>query len=158
MQANTYTCIGIIGGTPPLPITTTTPPQGNGITTPTPIQPGMVTNCNKFATIGPTTTCQGILDWNKITLADFFKWNPGVKRDYTGMQANTYACIGVIDGSSSPPTPAEPPSPPSNGVTTLTPIQAGIVTNYNKFTTIRPTTTCQGVLDWNKITLGNFYK
>lgn len=45
---DTYYCVGLIGAT-----TTTAPPattttKGNGITTPTPIQTGMVSNCRKF--------------------------------------------------------------------------------------------------------------
>jgi LysM repeat protein len=44
-----YYCIGVIGQTPTSTTkTTTSTTTGNGITTPTPTQPGMVTNCNKF--------------------------------------------------------------------------------------------------------------
>lgn len=146
LWANTYACIGVIGGSPPS--TTTTLPS-NGINTPTPNQKGMATNCNAFATVRPTTTCQGILDWNKISLTDFVKWNPDVKSDCTNLQANTYACIGVIGGST---------TQPGNGINTPTPIQQGMVTNCNAFATVRPTTTCQGILDWNKISLADFVK
>jgi hypothetical protein len=46
MQANVNVCVGVIGGTTTKPTPTTT--AGNGIQTPQPTQPGMVTNCKKF--------------------------------------------------------------------------------------------------------------
>lgn len=171
LWANTWACIGVIGGSPAPPSTTTKP--GNGITvsrplmvsttapedsltlleqTPSPTQPNMVTNCNAFATVRPTTTCQGILDWNKISLANFVKWNPSVGKDCTNLWKNTWACIGVIGGSSGGGGGG------GNAVETPTPIQAGMVTNCKAFATVRPTTTCQGILDWNKITMANFFK
>jgi hypothetical protein len=48
-------------------------PSGNGIKTLDAIQEGMVTNCNKFHYVSPTTSCQGILNYNKISLTEFFK-------------------------------------------------------------------------------------
>ncbi|KAH6687318.1 hypothetical protein F5X68DRAFT_207197 [Plectosphaerella plurivora] len=107
--------------TAPIPTTTTTsqtPPTtttmpSNGINTPSPVQQGMVTNCNAFATVRPTTTCQGILDWNKLTLANFFKWNPSVGSDCSGLEKNTWACIGVIENS---PPPSTTTTSAGNGV------------------------------------------
>ncbi|KAM0322467.1 hypothetical protein ACHAQA_009536 [Verticillium albo-atrum] len=153
LWSNTWACIGVIGGGSPA--VTTTKPPGNGIETPSPTQSGMVTNCNAFATVRPTTTCQGILDWNKISLADFIKWNPAVGPSCGNLWSNTWACIGVIGGSSPAVTTTKPPG---NGVTTPTPTQPGMVTNCNAFATVRPTTTCQGILDWNKISLADFVK
>lgn len=144
----TEACVGVIGGSPP---PTTTQPS-NGIKTPIAIQPGMVSNCNKFHLVKETTTCQGILDYNKISLADFFKWNPAVKKDCSGLIRGTEACVGVIGGST--PTTTKP----GNGITTPTPIQPGMVGNCNKFHPVKETTTCQGILDYQKITLANFFK
>ncbi|KAH7260827.1 uncharacterized protein BKA55DRAFT_504394, partial [Fusarium redolens] len=153
----TSACVGVIGFTPSL--TTTTKPKpaatttkGNGITTPTPIQDGMVSNCNKFHFVQSTTTCQGILNYNKITLADFVKWNPGVGKDCGGLWKGTNACVGVVGFKPSPTTTA------GNGVTTPTPIQEGMVKNCVKFHFIGPQTTCQGVLNYDKITMAQFAK
>lgn len=41
-------CIGLIGSTPTTLTTATTTSAGNGITTPTPYQAGMASNCNAF--------------------------------------------------------------------------------------------------------------
>lgn len=49
MWAQVYVCVHAQSGTiPTTTTTTTTTTTGNGITTPTPTQPGMVDNCNKF--------------------------------------------------------------------------------------------------------------
>ncbi|KAI8692010.1 hypothetical protein NCS56_00195500 [Fusarium sp. Ph1] len=68
---------------------------GNGIETPSPIQEGMVSNCNKFHLISPTTTCEGVLNYHKISLADFVKWNPAVGKDCSGLWKETHACVAV---------------------------------------------------------------
>jgi hypothetical protein len=138
-----YACVGIQGGTT-LPPTSTKP--SNGVTTPTPNQEGMVSNCNKFAEVKSTTTCQGILDYNKITLANFVKWNPAVGANCANMWQGTFACVSVIGGTQ------------TTSVTTPLPTQTGMVKGCTKFANIKSTTTCKGVLDYNSITLAQFVK
>ncbi|KAH6679949.1 LysM domain-containing protein [Plectosphaerella plurivora] len=142
--------------------TTTTPPPtattpSNGVETPSPIQDGMVKNCAVFHYVGPNTSCQMILDYQKISLADFYKWNPAVKADCTGLQKLTHACVKLIPGTATT-TPPPTTTTPSNGVTTPSPIQEGMVKNCKTFHYIGPNTTCQMVLDYQKITLANFFK
>ncbi|KAH7239551.1 hypothetical protein BKA59DRAFT_532470 [Fusarium tricinctum] len=135
--------------------------MANGIKTPEAIQEGMVSNCNKWHFIGEKTTCQGIINYNKISLADFIKWNPAVGKDCSGLWKDTNACVGVI-GSTPSPTTAVKSSPtittPANGIKTPSPIQDGMVSNCNKSHFIKDTTTCQGIVDYNKITLTDFIK
>ena len=137
--------------------TTTATTTGNGVSTPTPIQSGMVSNCNKFHIIGKTTTCQGIADYNKISISDFYKWNAGIKSDCSNLELGAYACAGIIASTSQPTTTAKPTTT-GNGVSTPTPIQSGMVSNCNKFHIIGKTTTCQGIADYNKISISDFYK
>ncbi|RGP63734.1 hypothetical protein FSPOR_8340 [Fusarium sporotrichioides] len=136
-------------------------PSGNGIKTPDAIQEGMVTNCNKFHFVSPTTSCQGILNYRKISLTDFVKWNPAVGKDCSQLWAGTNACVGVI-GSTPSLTTAIKPSPtvanPGNGIKTPLPIQDGMVSNCNKWHFVGDTTTCQGIVDYQKITLSDFIK
>ncbi|KAI8719884.1 hypothetical protein NCS52_00770700 [Fusarium sp. LHS14.1] len=164
----TNACVGVIGYSPSPTTTakataTTTTTSGNGISTPSPIQEGMVSNCNKFHLISPTTTCQGVLNYHKISLADFVKWNPAVGKDCGGLWKGTNACVGVI-GFIQTLTTTTKPKPPAttttkgNGISTPTPIQEGMVSNCNKFHLISPTTTCQGVLNYHKISLADFVK
>ena len=69
---------------------------GNGVTTPTPTEPGITDNCNKFCFVSAGQGCQQVADANKITLANFIKWNPEVGSDCSGMWAKTYHCVGVL--------------------------------------------------------------
>ncbi|KAM0227407.1 hypothetical protein ACHAP5_012184 [Fusarium lateritium] len=154
---NTNAYVGVIGSTPspttavkPSP-TVTTP--ANGIKTPSPIQDGTVSNCNKWHFIKDTTTCQGIIDYNKITLADFIKWNPAVGKDCSGLWKGTNACVGVV-GSKPQPTATTP----NNGVKTPLPIQEGMVKNCVKFHYISSSTKCQALLKYDKITIEQFFK
>ncbi|KAM6527420.1 hypothetical protein FSOLCH5_003490 [Fusarium solani] len=160
LWGDTYACVSIVGFKPTTTAkTVTTTAAGNGIQTPQPTQPGMVDNCNKFHIIGEKTTCQGIASYNKIELADFFKWNPEVDKGCTNLWLGAYACAGVIGSTPKPTTTAKPTvTQPGNGISTPTPIQAGMVSNCNKFHIIGSTTTCQGIIDYNKITMANFKK
>ncbi len=76
---------------------TTTAPA-NGITTPTPPHPGMVSNCNKFVKVNPGDTCDVVAFFNgPIPTEDFVLWNTGVGgRECRGLQAGAWACIGVM--------------------------------------------------------------
>ncbi|KAM7198759.1 hypothetical protein V8F20_006074 [Naviculisporaceae sp. PSN 640] len=97
LWANSYACVGIIGK----PTTTTKPPatttkKDNGISTPTPTQPGMVNNCKKFALVKSGDTCAVLATKYNITLDQFNKWNTGVGgKDCKSLWANVYVCIGV---------------------------------------------------------------
>lgn len=118
MQADVNVCVGVIGGSTPTP---TTP--SNGVETPQPTQPGMVSNCNKFHWISPGDRCAQITSYEQISLADLFNWNPSVKSDCTGMQASVYVCVGVIGGTAPTPTTSA-----GNGIQTPQPTQPGELT------------------------------
>ncbi|KAJ4319637.1 hypothetical protein N0V84_006273 [Fusarium piperis] len=157
LELGSYACAGIIASTAQ-PTTTAKPTTtGNGVSTPIPIQSGMVSNCNKFHIIGKTTTCQGIADYNKISISDFYKWNAGIKSDCSNLELGSYACAGVIPSTSQPATTAKPTTT-GNGISTPTPTQSGMVSNCNKFHVVGKTTTCQGLVDYNKITMANLLK
>ncbi|OHW93120.1 hypothetical protein CSPAE12_08428 [Colletotrichum incanum] len=81
MWAEVNVCVGVIGGAITTTTTTkltTTTTAGNGVATPQPTQPGMVTNCKKFHYVAEGVVCSQIISYHKITLADFVKWNTGV--------------------------------------------------------------------------------
>ncbi|KAH7028764.1 uncharacterized protein B0I36DRAFT_245776 [Microdochium trichocladiopsis] len=99
LWANTYACIGNKEGPsvtirPPTPTPTKT--AGNGVATPTPIQPGMVSNCKSFYLVEKGDTCSNVAAARGITVANFIKWNPAVGTNCAGMWADTWACVGLI--------------------------------------------------------------
>ncbi|OAQ60452.1 LysM domain-containing protein [Pochonia chlamydosporia 170] len=132
--------------------TTTAAKPGNGITTPTPIQPDMVSNCDAFYFVKKGDTCTKIASQYKLSLSDFQTWNPKVGSDCTGLWANTYACVSVI-GYSPPPTST---LSSGNGIQTPTPTQPGIVNNCAKFQFIQNGDTCANVASKNGISLERF--
>jgi hypothetical protein len=81
--------VSIIGHT----LTPTIP--SNGTATPSPVQDGMAKSCKTFYVVS-RDTCTSIAATYKITTARFVAWNPAVKSDYTGIWANTYACVAVL--------------------------------------------------------------
>jgi hypothetical protein len=93
-----------IPGTPTTsirPTTTSTRPtstttRGNGIATPSPTQPNIINNCNRFYLVQPDETCQQIAARNGITLQRFNTWNPSVGSSCSGLWANTYAYVSII--------------------------------------------------------------
>ncbi|KAH7016497.1 uncharacterized protein B0I36DRAFT_369018 [Microdochium trichocladiopsis] len=101
LWANTFCCIGNTVGPsitlrPPTPTTTTKPPAGNGVATPTPFQVGMVSNCKSFYLVRSGDTCSSIASARGISVNNFIRWNPAVGAGCTGMWANTWACVGLI--------------------------------------------------------------
>ncbi|KAI0112109.1 hypothetical protein GGR51DRAFT_547171 [Nemania sp. FL0031] len=158
-------CVGIIGGSTVSPTITATPTTtkspGNGITTPTPIQSGMVTNCNKFDFVKSGDGCPSIADRNGISLADFYKWNPAVGGDCRSLWLDTYVCVGTT-GSTPVPTTTKKTTTTSkttgNGISTPTPIQTGMATNCDAFYFVKNGDDCQSIADKAKITLTDFYK
>jgi len=92
-----FVCVSIIGVNPSFTtsVRPTTTKPGNGIPTPTPIQDGMYGSCKKFYKVVSGDGCWAIADSNKIALDDFYKWNPAVKTDCSGLFPNFYVCVGI---------------------------------------------------------------
>ncbi|KAJ4007743.1 hypothetical protein NW766_009546 [Fusarium irregulare] len=123
----------------------------NGIETPPAIQPGMVSNCNKFAFVEVGASCTAIASEYGITLAQFTTWNKGIGETCTSMWGDTWACVSIIGFE----TPTKPT--PTNGAETYSPVQKGISKNCNKFHKITSTTTCTSINNYYKLPLDNFY-
>ncbi|KAJ5008114.1 LysM domain-containing protein [Colletotrichum sp. SAR 10_66] len=163
LWANVYVCVGVIGSSAP---TTTTAPAstttaGNGISTPTPIQEGMVDNCNRFYMVKTGDGCASIASANSIPLADFYEWNPAVGSTCAGLWANVYVCVRVIGYTAPVTTTAAPPTTttaPGNGISTPTPIQEGMVGNCNKFYKVNSGDGCAAIASSNGIALADLYK
>jgi hypothetical protein len=147
MWANVFVCVSIIGHTPPP--TTTAPP--NGITTPTPIQPGMVNNCDAFYLVRSGNDCTSIAASHGISLANFYLWNPAVGNTCSGLWLDTYVCVSIIGHT---PTPTST----GNGITTPTPTQTGMVGNCRRFHFVAVGEICASIVSRYGITLANFVR
>lgn len=56
----------------------------------------MVGHCNKFYKVKTGDGCYDLAQSKGIDLNDLYKWNPAVRGDCSGLQANTYICMGVV--------------------------------------------------------------
>lgn len=54
---------------------------GNGVSTPTPVQPGIVGNCHRFLLVCTGDSCGSITQAAGISLDDYYRWNPGAGSD-----------------------------------------------------------------------------
>jgi phage tail protein X len=86
MQASVYLCIALIDQ----PDKTT-----NNIQTPSPVQPGMVRDCDNFAYVSQGQTCAEVASANGISTQQFEAWNTGAGSGCASMWADVYACVGV---------------------------------------------------------------
>ncbi|KAJ8127373.1 hypothetical protein O1611_g6263 [Lasiodiplodia mahajangana] len=135
LWASTYACVGVAP-----PTTTTSTP--NGIATPTPTQPGMVDNCNKFYFVVSGDNCASISSKSGISLAQFMQWNPSVGSTCTELWLGAYVCISVISAG--------------NGIATPTPIQDGMTKSCKSFYFVKAGDTCASIASSHGISVSSF--
>jgi hypothetical protein len=71
------------------PTTTPSTGPGNGVSTPVPTQPGMISNCNKFHFVQQGQSCATIAALYSISVAQFIQWNPAARDDCSGLWGST---------------------------------------------------------------------
>ncbi|KAK4495279.1 hypothetical protein PRZ48_013608 [Zasmidium cellare] len=145
-----YVCVGVPGATTTPPTKTTTKP-GNGISTPTPTQDGMVSNCNKFDEVQSGDTCANIATKYNIPVDKLYSWNPAVGTDCHALWAGYYVCVGTTNYT---PTPTNP----GNGIATPTPYEQGMVDNCDKFYKVQSGDTCDAIAKSQGTTTKNIEK
>lgn len=184
LWADAYACVSIIGHEPSVPATTTT--AGNGIATPSPIQPNMVANCDSFYKVKSGDTCDIIASKNSVTSAQIISWNPSVGSGCTTLWLDYVSFVftprflvspllDVVSGccrlqiidklcfskqnicvSIIGHTPTT--TKPGNAISTPVPIQAGMTTSCKAFHYVNSGETCEAIAAKYKITLANFVK
>ncbi|KAH6688882.1 hypothetical protein F5X68DRAFT_274939 [Plectosphaerella plurivora] len=171
-EPETPTTVITTTAAPPPPTTTTTTStstvtRNNGVQTPEPIQEGMTIYCQKFYFVPDGATCAQVLADNKISMADFFFFNPAVGENCNSLWANVYVCVGRIPTFNTvtlqvpkPPTTTAAPTTtkPANGIETPSPIQEGMVTNCKKFHFVSPGDRCAQILAYNNISVDDLYR
>lgn len=95
MISGYYYCIQVGGGTTTSSSSSPTT-TGDGVSTPSPIQRGMVSTCNNFYLVQSGDTCASIVATAGISLADFYTWNPAVGSTCAYLGLGDYVCIGII--------------------------------------------------------------
>ncbi|KAF5633936.1 Autolysin [Fusarium tjaetaba] len=143
LLANAYACVSV------------TPTKGS---TPakkySPTEAGIAKNCAKYALVGKTTTCKSIETQNKLSFANFYKWNPAVGKHCQGLKKGYYVCVGVEQAVT--PTPTTPENVKGNKAPS--PVQKGINKSCNEYHRVSKGDTCYAVAQEFKIDLDEFYK
>jgi LysM repeat protein len=154
LGAGDYVCVDIIGNT----VTTTTKKTStNGITTPTPIQTGMVSNCGAFYLVSSGDTCAAIVATYDISITQFYAWNPAVGSSCSSLDVGDYVCVNIIGNMVTVTSTSTHKSTPTNGISTPTPVQTGMVGNCNKFYLVQSGDSCAPIAAEYGIPLATFY-
>jgi len=162
-----YVCVSIIGHTPTTttapPSTTVQPTPTNGIATPTPIQTGMVNNCDAFHFVKDGDQCAIIVQRYGISLSQFYRWNPAVGSSCSSLWLDTYVCVSIVGVNPVASTTMKTSTIPTttkagNGVATPTPIQTGMTSSCKSFRYVRDGDNCASIAQAAGISLANFYR
>ncbi|KAH7137618.1 hypothetical protein EDB81DRAFT_655805, partial [Dactylonectria macrodidyma] len=91
LLAGYYVCVGTTTSTQP----STTTTAKTGIATPSPVQTGIPSECDKFYLVSSGDTCSAIVSAEKITVTNFYSWNPAVGSTCASLWVGYYVCVGV---------------------------------------------------------------
>ncbi|VTT74774.1 unnamed protein product [Fusarium fujikuroi] len=143
LLANAYACVSVTGTKGSSPAKKYSPTQA-----------GIAKNCAKYALVGKTTTCKSIETQNKLSFANFYKWNPVVGKHCQGLKKGYYVCVGVEKAVT--PTPTTPENVTGNKAPS--PVQKGITKSCNEYHRVSKGDTCSAVASEFKIDLDEFYQ
>lgn len=135
-------------------ISVTATSTGSNVVTPSPIQTGISSSCTRFYKVQQGDSCYDIANNNNVPLSSFYAWNPAVRADCTGLQADVYVCIGASTGTVSPTFTS---TVPKGGITTPTPTQDGMTSHCDGFYKVQPGDGCWKIANDAKIELSQFY-
>ncbi|KAK7918376.1 hypothetical protein PG985_010250 [Apiospora marii] len=141
-------------------VTSTSTSTGNGVSTPTPTQTGMAGNCNKFYRVVGGDTCGSIATSQGIPLTDLYAWNQALGSTCSGLWTDYYVCVGVVGSTTQEPTTTTfvtSTKTAGNGVTTPTPVRAGMADNCNAFHLVVSGDGCYDIAAAAGVSLDDFY-
>lgn len=87
LELNTYVCMLVDGVTATATVTL--------VTTPSPVQTGMASDCDAFYYVTSGDGCAAIASKEDIATASFYAWNPAVGTDCADLYLDYYVCVGV---------------------------------------------------------------
>lgn len=169
LAVGTYYCVSTYpGGVPPsypyeesdddtassTTATSTALGTGDSVTTPSPVQTGMISNCDEFHQVLSGDTCYGIAMNYAISLSGFYSWNPAVGSDCQYLITDDYVCVGVLESSSAGTTTT---ISHSTSVSTPSSVQTGMVSSCDEFHQVVSGDTCYDIAMEYDISLSDCY-
>ncbi|EMD68574.1 carbohydrate-binding module family 50 protein [Bipolaris sorokiniana ND90Pr] len=144
------------------PVDVTLPEEGEDFY---PIRAGVIEGCVEYEAVVPPMTCQSFLDRNQITIAQFYKMNPAVGPDCTGLWLKYRYCISTdalpsdVISSTFTPTPTPTSAPPTSTAPAIPgPTHPGTVAGCNKWHVVGSGDSCWTISQLYGIGLDTFYK
>lgn len=140
--------------------------------TPSPRAIGEVANCTTWFQMEPDYTCEDVLLIYRLTVEEFYTFNPSVGSGCATMAAGSYYCVSTnADGSepggyvyptttssTSPTTTKKTPTTTSSGgIVTPTPTQTGMVEGCKEFYRAVANEGCLVITEAHGIELADFY-
>ncbi|EED18781.1 LysM domain protein, putative [Talaromyces stipitatus ATCC 10500] len=148
-----YVCVGIASS--PTVTTSSSTSTSTGIVTPSPIQTGMVSDCDSFYLVQANDECDTIASEYDITLTELYSWNPAIGSSCEYLDLGDYVCVGVSAPASSVTVTSG--STLTSSISTPSPIQTGMTTNCDEFYEVQENDTCSGIASDFDISLSDFY-
>lgn len=91
---------------------------GDGISTPSPIQTGMISTCDKFYLVASEDTCAAITTTAGVSLTTFYAWNPAVGSSFADLEVSEYICIDIIRSTTTAVTTTTTATTSGDGIST----------------------------------------
>lgn len=152
---------------PTLTPSLTSTPTSSALSTPSPIQTGMVSDCDEFYLVVSGDDCATIASGYDISLTDFYAWNPAVGSTCASLWVDDYVCVGVEASASSAVvtttgtttflTTTSTSSSSSASLVTPTPIESGMVDDCDVYHLVVSGDECATIASDAGITLDEFY-
>ncbi|UKZ58866.1 uncharacterized protein TrAtP1_000188 [Trichoderma atroviride] len=153
VAANISYCVALVSSTGALP--TNTAPPG-------PHASGEISNCTAWFAPEAYDTCKSILDIFEMSFANFYKMNPSVGPDCSGLAVGTNYCVSTYPNGEDPNDDWDGddsiPSISPTGIITPTPTQSGMVSNCNKFYDVHSNDGCSAIASSQHVDLSSLYK
>ncbi|KAL4994067.1 hypothetical protein BDV10DRAFT_189402 [Aspergillus recurvatus] len=116
------------------PTTTTTSATATATgDSPSPTQPGLAADCDRFHKVASGDQCDTIEANYGITNAQFSSWNPYIDDNCSNLWLDYYVCVHVPGASATTSEPAPAPTSSSPSTDVPSPTQAGIDKNCDKY-------------------------
>ncbi|KAM0346568.1 hypothetical protein ACHAP4_011664 [Fusarium culmorum] len=148
------------------------------IETPTPRAAGEIANCTMWFRVRRAVRCNDVMATNGLEFGEFYKMNPSVKSDCTGLVLGTYYCrstyprgdsVGIPGWASTTESESESATASASATKTSTstsstnsgtpsPLQTGILKTCNDYHKVIKGDTCYDIAQGAKIELETFYK
>lgn len=158
LELGTYVCVDILGSTGTSTSTTAPTTTSNTITTPSPIQTGMVTDCDKFYDVQSGDDCDIIASAEDISLASLYLWNPAVGDTCEDLYLSYYVCVGVVAATTTSGSPTSTSSSVVASVTPPAPTQSGIPSDCDAYAVTEAGDGCEVFAERNNISLADLCK